>query len=165
MSELMSKLKSVSVEHRGVGTSWASPMCGRAGISSSPFSCVFSLTLRSMMDTTSRHIDKILSSHDYGILRSIQSDMSSLLTGSGRIEIYRTTASLLPLVVLLQSKEWEGFLSSHQPKQFRCPSRWIAAFAVVTFAGPDCPAHTVTPLQDYPLYCCFQLFCSLWEGK
>ena len=51
MSVLMSKLKSVSVEHRGVGTSWAFPMCGRAGISSSPFSCVFSLILRSMMDT------------------------------------------------------------------------------------------------------------------
>ena len=49
--ELMSRLKSVSVEHRGVGASSAFPTL--AGIPPSPcisLSCKFSLILRSIVD-------------------------------------------------------------------------------------------------------------------
>ena len=56
MSELMSKLKGVSVvsvEHRGVGVSSAFPTLGWAGISAFPF--MFSLkTLRSMTDADTK---------------------------------------------------------------------------------------------------------------
>ena len=100
MSELMSKLKSVSVEHRSVGTSWAFPMCGRAGISPSPFTCAIFLDI-TIHDGFQALVTMVLrAASDLG--------MSSLLTVGGRIEIYRTTASLLPhsLLVLLLSKGW-----------------------------------------------------------